>query len=245
MVARSESGSTTARRGCSICLTRRRDRRRDLSTSGTRIRRPPAWRVIVQSIILSSRSWRSRYDYAFNLSRMSLTEKSASREKEADLRRFKNERVLASLAPRWRANPQTHGVRARRGRCVSPRNGAARASAGPSGSARDAKAVKREKAQKGKAPVVEAVIDLDEEEEDDEFNEQNDADIAQMVRPLYGVFFEHPPVSTENASATHARVVRRVETRRSHHASIASRFRVPTSTVVRAAHRVYLTTSRV
>jgi hypothetical protein len=48
--------------------------------------------------------------------------------------------------------------------------------------------VKREKAQKGKAPVVEAVIDLDEEEEDDEFNEQNDADIAQMVRPLHGVF---------------------------------------------------------
>ena len=45
------------------------------------------------------------------------------------------------------------------------------------------------------------------------------------------------PASTENASATHARVVRRVETRRSHHASIASRFRVPTSS--RAAHLVY------
>ena len=44
-----------------------------------------------------------------------------------------------------------------------------RASAGPSGSARDAKAVKREKAQKGKAPVGEAVIDLDEEEDDDLF----------------------------------------------------------------------------
>ena len=64
-----------------------------------------------------------------------------------------------------------------------------RASAGPSGSERDAKAVKREKAQKGKAPVVEAVIDLDEEEDDDAFNEQNDADIAQMVRPSYRVFF--------------------------------------------------------
>jgi hypothetical protein len=58
-----------------------------------------------------------------------------------------------------------------------------RASAGPSGSARDAKAVKREKSQKGKAPVVEAVIELDE-------------DIAQMVRPPKKAFSRpHKPMT--------------------------------------------------
>jgi hypothetical protein len=56
-----------------------------------------------------------------------------------------------------------------------------RASAGASGSQRDAKAVKREKSATGKAPVaVEKVVDLD--EDDDEGIEQNDADVVQMVR---------------------------------------------------------------